>query len=62
MKTFLIKGKAKIGIKWEHFEKTIEAEKKERALDAALSTMGGSHKIKRHQIKVESVDEMVSKE
>jgi large subunit ribosomal protein LX len=56
-KNFIIKGRAKIGIKWEKFEKSVSAPGKERALDAALSTMGGSHGIKRNQIRIESVEE-----
>jgi ribosomal protein L20A (L18A) len=56
-KSFIVKGKAKIGIKWEKFEKTVVANTKERAQDVALCTMGGNHKVKRFEIKVESVEE-----
>ena len=56
-KNFIVKGRAKIGIKWEKFEKNVNATGKERAVDTALSIMGGSHAIKRNQIKIESVEE-----
>lgn len=56
-KTYVVKGRAKIGIKWERFEKTVKAEKKERATDIAMSLLGGSHRVKRFQIKIESVEE-----
>jgi len=62
-KNFVIKGKAKIGLKWEKFEKNVAADRKERAVDKALSVLGGCHGIKRHQIKIDSVEELpVSKQ
>jgi len=56
-KNFIIKGRAKIGIKWQKFAKNVNADGKERAVDRALSIMGGSHKVKRNQIMVDSVEE-----
>jgi ribosomal protein L20A (L18A) len=62
-KNFVVKGKAKIGMKWEKFEKNIVAAKKELAVERALSILGGNHKLKRHQIKIDSVEELpVSKQ
>jgi len=62
-KNFVVKGKAKIGLKWERFKKIVAADRKERAVDKALSILGGSHGIKRHQIKIDSVEEQpVSKQ
>ncbi|MGQ9760139.1 MAG: 50S ribosomal protein L18Ae [Candidatus Methanomethylicaceae archaeon] len=56
-KTFLIKGRAKIGFHWERFQKTVSADKKEMAVEKVLSTLGGNHKLKRYQIKIDSVEE-----
>jgi ribosomal protein L20A (L18A) len=56
-KIYVVKGRAKIGLKWERFEKTVNADGKERATDIAMSLLGGSHKVKRFQIKIESVEE-----
>ncbi|MBM5805599.1 MAG: 50S ribosomal protein L18a [Candidatus Verstraetearchaeota archaeon] len=62
-KNFVVKGRAKIGLKWERFEKIVAADRKERAVDKALSTLGGSHRVKRHQIKIDSVvEQLVSKQ
>jgi len=62
-KNFVVKGKAKIGIKWEKFEKNIVAGRKELAVERALSILGGNHKLKRYQIKIDSVEELpVSKQ
>lgn len=58
-KTFLVKGRAKIGLQWERFQKTVLANKKELAIEKVLSTLGGNHKLKRYQIKIESVEEQV---
>ncbi|MDD1766785.1 MAG: hypothetical protein LUQ00_02585 [Candidatus Methanomethyliaceae archaeon] len=57
-KNYVVKGKAKIGIKWEKFEKNLVASRKELAVEKALSILGGSHKLKRHQIKIDSVEEL----
>ncbi|MCX8181660.1 MAG: 50S ribosomal protein L18Ae [Candidatus Methanomethyliaceae archaeon] len=56
-KTFIVKGKAKIGIDWVNFKKQVTAPKKERAIDNVLCMLGGNHKLKRFQIKIESVEE-----
>jgi ribosomal protein L20A (L18A) len=62
-KNFVVKGKAKIGLKWEKFEKSVTANRKELAVEKALSILGGSHKLKRYQIKIDSVEELpVSKQ
>jgi large subunit ribosomal protein LX len=62
-KNFVVKGRAKIGIKWERFKKTVTADRKEMAVEKALSMLGGNHRIKRHQIKIDSVEEQpVSKQ
>ena len=55
----MIKGKAKMGINWVNFKKLVTASKKELAIEKALSTLGGNHKLKRFQIKIESVEEQV---
>ncbi len=56
-KTFLIKGRAKIGLQWERFQKTVSADKKEWAVEKVICSLGGNHKLKRFQIKIESVEE-----
>lgn len=55
----MVKGKAKMGINWVNFKKLVTASKKELAIEKALSTLGGNHKLKRFQIKIESVEEQV---
>jgi large subunit ribosomal protein LX len=58
-KTFIVKGKAKMGINWVNFKKQVTAPKREWAIEKVLSTLGGNHKLKRFQIKIEAVEEQV---
>jgi ribosomal protein L20A (L18A) len=57
-KNYAIKGKAKIGLHWEKFEKNVTANNKDRAVEKALSTIGGNHAVKRKQIVIISAEEV----
>jgi ribosomal protein L20A (L18A) len=57
-KNYEVKGKAKIGIYWEKFEKKITAENKERAVEKTYAILGGNHSVKRKQIIITSAEEV----
>ncbi|MEJ5292374.1 MAG: 50S ribosomal protein L18Ae [Candidatus Methanosuratincola sp.] len=56
-KNYVVKGKMKQPYEWVGFEKHITAPNETRAREKALSVLGGNHKLKRFQIKIESVQE-----
>ncbi|MDI9644967.1 MAG: 50S ribosomal protein L18Ae [Candidatus Verstraetearchaeota archaeon] len=56
-KSYVVKGKMRQRFEWVRFEKLIAAPNELMARDRALSVLGGNHKLKRFQIKIESVQE-----
>jgi len=56
-KNYMVKGKMRQLYEWVEFEKSIMAPNEARAREKALSILGGNHKLKRFQIKIESVQE-----
>jgi len=58
-KIFIVKGKAKMGLGWVNFKKEVSAPKKEWAIEKVLCTLGGNHKLKRFQIRIDCVEEQV---
>jgi len=58
VKVFKIKGKFRIrNIKrWQSFSMLIKGLKEEEALEKLYSLLGSNHKVKRNQIKIESIE------
>lgn len=56
-KNYVVKGKMKQLFEWVGFEKSVSAPNETSAREKALSTLGGNHKLRRFQIKIESVQE-----
>jgi len=56
-KNYLITGEVRTNLGCDKFKKRVEAINKERATEKALCMIGGCHKVKRHQIKILSVEE-----
>ncbi|MCS7140445.1 MAG: 50S ribosomal protein L18Ae [Candidatus Nezhaarchaeota archaeon] len=59
IKTFEIRGRMRIKNRWVKFSKTVRALKPENAIESILSNLGSRHKIKRFDIKIEKIEEMV---
>lgn len=59
-KNFLIKGRAKMGLDWINFKKIVSANSEKVAIEKTYCLFGGNHKLKRFQIKIDSV-ELVNK-
>ncbi len=56
LKTFRVSGKMKIKKTWQPFSKTVRAKNKDAAIEIVYSVLGGTHKLKRHLIKIEKVE------
>ncbi len=52
------RGKIKSGKRWTKFTKTIDAPKKERAIEILYSDLGSKHRVPRRNIIIESVEEV----
>jgi len=57
-KSYVVIGEVKTNLGPEKFRKEVEAISKDRAIEKALSMMGGCHRVKRHQIKILSAEEL----
>jgi ribosomal protein L20A (L18A) len=61
-KSYVVMGEVRMKMGCDKFKKKVEAVTKERAIEKALSNIGGCHKVKRYQIKILSVEELPVKE
>jgi len=59
VKTYEISGRMKIKNRWNKFSMTVRALKPEHAIEKAFSLLGSRHKLKRFDIKIEEVRELV---
>jgi len=59
VKTYEISGKMKIKNRWNKFSMTVRALKPEHAVEKVFSLLGSRHKLKRFDIKIEEVRELV---
>ncbi|MHC1601404.1 MAG: 50S ribosomal protein L18Ae [Candidatus Nezhaarchaeales archaeon] len=59
VKTFEINGRMRIKNRWIRFSTTVKALKPEHAIEKVYSNLGSRHKLKRFDIKIEEVKEMV---
>ncbi|MEM0239937.1 MAG: 50S ribosomal protein L18Ae [Candidatus Nezhaarchaeales archaeon] len=59
VKTFELRGRMKIKNRWTKFTMTVKALKLEHALEKAYSLLGSRHKLKRFDIKIEEIKELV---
>jgi ribosomal protein L20A (L18A) len=57
-KSYVVTGVVNANLRHDKFKKNVEAISKERAMEKALCMIGGCHKVKRHQIKIVSVEEL----
>ena len=57
-KSYVVTGEVNANLRRDKFKKNVEAVSKERAIDKALSMIGGCHKVKRYQIKIVLVEEL----
>ncbi len=57
-KTYLVTGEVKMRIGCDRFKKEVKAATKERAVEKALSNIGGCHKVKRYPVKILAVEEL----
>ena len=58
---YLVKGKFLKKKEWVKFNKTINADTEKRALEILYSIIGGDHKTKRKDIKIEGVEKIGKK-
>ncbi len=59
VKTYEISGRMKMKNKWNKFSMTVRALKPDHAIEKVLSLLGSRHKLKRFDIKIEEVRELV---
>ncbi|RLF13042.1 MAG: 50S ribosomal protein LX [Thermoprotei archaeon] len=59
VKTFRVTGRMKIRNRWERFSIDVRAVKVEDAIEKVYSNLGGRHKLKRFDVKIDEVKEMV---
>jgi large subunit ribosomal protein LX len=59
VKTYEISGRMRIKNKWNKFSLTVRALKLEHALEKVFSLLGSRHKLKRFDIRIEEVRELV---
>jgi large subunit ribosomal protein LX len=57
MANYIVEGKFRAGVQWEHFSKEVESINENTAREKVLSTFGSKHKINRNLIKIDSVKE-----
>lgn len=60
-KSYVIEGKMRQSFEWVRFKKTVVAPNAALAKEKALSILGGNHKLKRFQIRIDSVKEELVK-
>jgi ribosomal protein L20A (L18A) len=53
---FLVKGKYLKNGEWVFFKKSMDGKSKEHVLERMYSEMGGNHRVKRRNIRVEGVE------
>lgn len=61
-KSFLVKGKVKMGLDWVNFRKAVTAINEKMAIEKTFCLFGGNHRLKRFQIKIDSVELMEKNE
>jgi large subunit ribosomal protein LX len=59
VKTYEISGRMRIKNKWNKFSLTVRALKLEHAIEKVFSLLGSRHKLKRFDIRIEEVRELV---
>ncbi|MHC1636749.1 MAG: 50S ribosomal protein L18Ae [Candidatus Nezhaarchaeales archaeon] len=59
VKTFEVHGRMRIKNRWIRFSIPVRALKPEHAIEKVYSNLGSRHKLKRFDIKIEEVKEMV---
>ncbi|MEM2214328.1 MAG: 50S ribosomal protein L18Ae [Candidatus Nezhaarchaeales archaeon] len=59
VKTFELRGRMRIKNRWTKFTMTVKALKPEHAFEKVYSLLGSRHKLKRFDIKIEEVKELV---
>jgi large subunit ribosomal protein LX len=57
MAKFIIEGKFRAGVQWEHFSKEVESINENTAREKILSTFGSKHGVNRNLIHIDSVKE-----
>ena len=55
MTNFIVQGKFKAGVQWEHFSKEVDSQNEKNAADKVMSLFGSKHRVNRNLIKIESV-------
>ena len=58
MTNFIVQGKFKAGVQWEHFSKEVESQNEKNAQEKVLSLFGSKHRVNRNLIKIESVKQV----
>jgi large subunit ribosomal protein LX len=59
MKTYVIEGNFEVkGRGWRHFKKTIQSNNEKNAVEKIYSLLGGKHRLKRNQIKINAIKEV----
>lgn len=59
VKTFELRGRMRIRNEWMNFTTTVRALKPEQALEKVYSLLGSRHKLKRFDVKIEEVKELI---
>jgi len=59
VKTFLVEGRMRLGDEWRKFSIKLRGVKVEDVKEKVYSDLGGRHKLKRGNIKIERVEEVV---
>ena len=59
VKTFEITGRMRLKNKWIRFTTTVRALKPEHAIEKIYSNLGSRHKLKRFDIKIDEIKELV---
>ncbi|MEM0217148.1 MAG: 50S ribosomal protein L18Ae [Candidatus Nezhaarchaeales archaeon] len=59
VKTFELRGRMRIKNRWTKFTMTVKALKPEHASEKVYSLLGSRHKLKRFDIKIEEVKELI---
>ncbi len=54
---FIVKGNLKLGNNWEPFTKKLTTLNKKLASEKALSLIGSEHRLRRNQIRINSIEE-----
>jgi len=59
VKTFEVNGRMRLKNKWIKFSIAVRALKPEHAIEKVYSNLGSRHKLKRFDIKIEEIKEMM---